>query len=249
MALSGRPGSLAGEALGPDAADHRPPGWPGFLQGSEELGSRGGLLDDARLARSVGREVAEIKAMENPSQFAFSPAGTTLAPVGIGCPQTPVMAFVDRASFPGFLHEDEFLCGPKPPQAPAVGAHPGGAVPLTPRHVEWLEAGDEVATSSRLGSPQKGLEADTMLPIAARFREEDWEAELLAWKRKYGCPDVAASEGAGAAAEDPEIRPPPPAPAAEDPTVAEARCDPAPPPPISPHSEQLAEPVTALAPG
>ncbi|CAE7588739.1 unnamed protein product [Symbiodinium natans] len=53
------------------------------------------------------------------------------------------------------------------------------------------------------------VRASQRLPIAARFHEEDWEAELLAWKKKYGCPDAVCHEPeecAGAATE-PETSP------------------------------------------
>ncbi|CAJ1440905.1 unnamed protein product, partial [Effrenium voratum] len=187
---------------GDDAGDlhHQPPGWPSFLQGSEDLVQRGGLFDDERLAYDVGSVLAERQIAAERPQLPedLSPAGGALAPTGIARPETPVMAFVDRASFPGFLDEDEFKCGQSPKHLgrPQVGVGEQsplspGAVKLTPRHIE---------SQARPAVPSEPIVGAARLPIAARYREEDWEAELLEWKRKYGCPAADSSPASQGAA-------------------------------------------------
>eukprot|EP00435_Cladocopium_sp_Y103_P012241 s2863_g3.t1 len=85
-----------------------PPGWPGFLQG-EDMVQRGGLFDDERLAFDVGSAVAEQVIAQQAGRGDLQD-GNALAPTGIARPETPLMAYVDRASFPGFLDETEFKC-------------------------------------------------------------------------------------------------------------------------------------------
>jgi len=179
---------------------HQPPGWPGFLQGSEDLVQRGGLFDDERLAFDVGTAVAEQVITQQAGRGDLQ-EGNALAPSGIARPETPLMAYVDRASFPGFLDESEFKCGQSPRRSDRPEAHLGvadqsplspGAVKLTPRHMDW-EAQPSEPSSPVVAHfiPSSVTAAAARLPIASRFREEDWEADLLAWKKRYGCADTS----------------------------------------------------------
>lgn len=175
---------------------HQPPGWPGFLQGSEDLAQRGGLFDDERLAFDVGTAVAEqVIAQQARGDLQ---EGNALAPSGIARPETPLMAYVDRASFPGFLDESEFKCG-QSPRSDRPEAHLGvadqsplspGAVKLTPRHMEAQPSEPSSPVVAHF-IPSSVTAAAARLPIASRFREEDWEADLLAWKKRYGCADTS----------------------------------------------------------
>eukprot|EP00435_Cladocopium_sp_Y103_P005342 s2863_g1.t1 len=67
-----------------------------------------------------------------------------------------------------------------------------GAVKLTPRNMDW-EAQPSEPSSPVVATfiPSSVTAAAARLPIASRFREEDWEADLLAWKKRYGCPEAA----------------------------------------------------------
>jgi len=181
---------------------HQPPGWPGFLQGSEDLVQRGGLFDDERLAFDVGTAVAEQVITQQAGRGDLQ-EGNALAPSGIARPETPLMAYVDRASFPGFLDESEFKCGQSPRRSDRPEAHLGvadqsplspGAVKLTPRHMDW-EAQPSEPSSPVVAHfiPSSVTAAAARLPIASRFREEDWEADLLAWKKRYGCADSCSN--------------------------------------------------------
>lgn len=176
-----------------------PPGWPGFLQG-EDMVQRGGLFDDERLAFDVGSAVAEQVIAQQAGRGDLQD-GNALAPTGIARPETPLMAYVDRASFPGFLDETEFKCGQSPRRLDRPEAHLGvadqsplspGAVKLTPRNMDW-EAQPSEPSSPVVATfiPSSVTAAAARLPIASRFREEDWEADLLAWKKRYGCPEAA----------------------------------------------------------
>ncbi|CAL1163292.1 unnamed protein product [Cladocopium goreaui] len=77
--------------------------------GSEDMVQRGGLFDDERLAFDVGSAVAEQVIAQQAGRGDLQD-GNALAPTGIARPETPLMAYVDRASFPGFLDETEFKC-------------------------------------------------------------------------------------------------------------------------------------------
>lgn len=161
---------------------------------------RGGLFDDERLAFDVGSAVAEQVIAQQAGRGDLQD-GNALAPTGIARPETPLMAYVDRASFPGFLDETEFKCGQSPRRLDRPEANLGvadqsplspGAVKLTPRNMDW-EAQPSEPSSPVVATfiPKSVTAAAARLPIASRFREEDWEADLLAWKKRYGCPEAA----------------------------------------------------------
>lgn len=176
---------------------------PTSFKGSEDMVQRGGLFDDERLAFDVGSAVAEQVIAQQAGRGDLQD-GNALAPTGIARPETPLMAYVDRASFPGFLDETEFKCGQSPRRLDRPEAHLGvadqsplspGAVKLTPRNMDW-EAQPSEPSSPVVATfiPTSVTAAAARLPIASRFREEDWEADLLAWKKRYGCEAAELSE-------------------------------------------------------
>jgi len=109
-----------------------------------------------------------------------SPAPLSTAEHSLKRPQTPLMAFVDRASFPGYYDVDEY----------------DGNAQLSPGFRDWQ------ATSSAPGVVATAAAATAPSSAAGHAQQQqqtddDWEAELLAWKRRYGCPDAVGTEHAG----------------------------------------------------
>eukprot|EP00931_Biecheleriopsis_adriatica_P116593 TRINITY_DN92216_c0_g1_i1.p1 TRINITY_DN92216_c0_g1~~TRINITY_DN92216_c0_g1_i1.p1 ORF type:complete len:1003 (-),score=200.92 TRINITY_DN92216_c0_g1_i1:62-2881(-) len=97
--------------------------------------------------------------------------------------ETPLLAFVDRASFPGFYDPEE----------------EDSKFRRSPQFRELQLAAPKSASSSRSAAPAAvpaGSAAGGVAggAAASKISDDEWEAELMAWKRKYGCPDVQEPE-------------------------------------------------------
>eukprot|EP00930_Biecheleria_cincta_P044771 TRINITY_DN30830_c0_g1_i1.p1 TRINITY_DN30830_c0_g1~~TRINITY_DN30830_c0_g1_i1.p1 ORF type:complete len:931 (+),score=194.14 TRINITY_DN30830_c0_g1_i1:107-2899(+) len=208
MASSFASGAAAGQGEIPPP----PAGWSSFIGGEEKSVERGGLLGDEKLARVVGTAASTAapgsmahgltteswRAASSSlggggglgatqastlDQSMPSPAPLSTAEHSLKRPQTPLMAFVDRASFPGYYDVDEY----------------DGNAQLSPGFRDWQATSSTIqapavvapmattASSSTAGQKQQQQHQQT---------DDEWEAELLAWKRRYGCPDAVGTDDA-----------------------------------------------------
>jgi len=157
---------ILGPALSCPADEALPRGWSSFVTGSDGLHSgrlhdRGGFFNDQELVR----QLAVVSATS-----ASSTTGPN-RPMGIGGSElrkqdTPALAYVDRASMPGFSETDEY--------DEHLSCH---GLRKSPPHA----ASDQTDVSSTRPS-RRG----TVARVAV---DEAWEADLLEWKRRYGCPE------------------------------------------------------------
>jgi len=98
-----------------------------------------------------------------------SPTSPQGGAFGLERPDTPIRAYVDRSAFPGLFGRDEFD--------------------------ESLQTSSQVR-EIQLRDPNLRGNANTVTStaesrqVANSSSLDDWEAELLEWKRQYGCPDV-----------------------------------------------------------
>lgn len=133
-----------------DAGVSLPSGWPSFVSAAQssattKIASRGGLFDDNQLTR----QLADATYMPQTSPR-------------IQRPETPILAYVDRASMPGFVDTDECEFS-----------------------YQQLDRDRKVQEISSW-SPE---------PVTQVTTAEQWEADLIEWKRRYGCPDVLQDDG------------------------------------------------------
>lgn len=163
-----------------------PQGWPGFInaatmgggaqsEGNDKLTgslpSRGGLFDNEQFIR----QLADTSSTRTPNSlggsrpmtvsqsgpwrgFSYPDPGEELP--GLHRPETPVLAYVDRASMPGYIDTEEREC-----------------------HIQQLHRDTQLRQVSSWSASQdaKNAHAQSL---------QDWEADLLAFKRFYGCSDV-----------------------------------------------------------
>lgn len=94
-------------------------------------------------------------------------ATTTYGNVMLQRPETPVLAYVDRASFPGFVDPDESE----------------GHFQHISRELENQQVG---AWKGAAAVSQVVVESIPAVP----FDVKEWEAELALWKKRYGCSDL-----------------------------------------------------------
>eukprot|EP00929_Paragymnodinium_shiwhaense_P050141 TRINITY_DN25272_c0_g1_i1.p1 TRINITY_DN25272_c0_g1~~TRINITY_DN25272_c0_g1_i1.p1 ORF type:complete len:1091 (-),score=277.20 TRINITY_DN25272_c0_g1_i1:66-3098(-) len=167
--------------------------WPGHGQQSDaHIGmmlERGGLFGDQQLKEAMLSADFSTRAppssntaglITTQSEFSKGTArldATTASFGTVARPETPILAYVDRANFPGFVEPDQ----------------------LEQRDAQ-VSRDSEVATlrywTVDVGSSTSALSkaADASAASAGRsgggaaLADDQWEAELLEWKRKYGCP-------------------------------------------------------------
>lgn len=112
-------------------------------------------------------------------------------------PETPILAYVDRAAFPGFIDPDEYE----------------GCVQHLARQSEYQqtckwqrpEVGAAVATITTSTSIIPGVGGVGYAAIGDDAAA--WEAELAEWKRSYGCQDDDAPSSVAAASEQRDLLP------------------------------------------
>jgi len=221
--LRGAGASLLG-AAGGGAADgavsdreRQAPGWPGFLNGTDKLRgveppSRGGLFDSQQLIGEMSLATAQSTRVPSSSLAGLAATQTEFlrasaivdAPAehfsNLKRPATPILAYVDRAAFPGYIEQDN--CEERDWQIRRDGRSGFSQSPV----------------AARMGSPSRGLISrdlplqpgpaagiaswgGTQAPAgtgSAANADDRWEQELAEWKRKYGCP---ADESHAAVAE------------------------------------------------
>mmetsp|Transcript_46683 Transcript_46683/g.92902 ORF Transcript_46683/g.92902 Transcript_46683/m.92902 type:complete len:900 (+) Transcript_46683:69-2768(+) len=168
---------ILGPALSGLANEAPPHGWSSFVAGSDGLQSnhlydRGGLFND----RELVRQLALVSATGASSSMGPD------RPMGIGGSElrtrdTPAMAYVDRASMPGFNEPDEY-----DEHVSWHGLH---------RSPQW--PGPQLQAASDQ-TQVANTEPSTRSTVARTAVDEAWEADLLEWKRRYGCPENVDSQ-------------------------------------------------------
>mmetsp|Transcript_52307 Transcript_52307/g.124809 ORF Transcript_52307/g.124809 Transcript_52307/m.124809 type:complete len:1096 (+) Transcript_52307:135-3422(+) len=102
--------------------------------------------------------------------------------------ETPILAYVDRVSMPGYVdYEDR-----------------EAKLQQLDREMEWQQASywsgrpaeKPAVTKER---DERGLQDHGFQPLLSVQPLDEWEAELAAWKRQYGCPVAGQEEEAGGA--------------------------------------------------
>jgi len=98
-------------------------------------------------------------------------------------PESPLLAYVDRAAFPGFVDPDEYE----------------GSLRQAARDQEWTQVSiwRPAAGASSAAAPTS---TERAIPVDSAESDAAWEAELREWKRRYGCPDDGDAEGEEATA-------------------------------------------------
>jgi len=151
--------------------------------------SRGGLFDSEKFIGEVaeagstrtpsmaGLSLTQSQPLRGLSSFDCTAEGTIL---GIGRPETPILAYVDRASMPGYVDPDE-----RDHQAAQLV-----------RDLEWQR-------TSRWNVPATGDAEKVPSLSQAGDPDDEYEKDLLAWKRLYGCSEeeVGSEAAAGRLAE------------------------------------------------
>jgi len=157
-----------------------PAGWPSFVGGAHaapgEAGRdldqmagaippRGGLFDDGQLIGQVAdASILSTASVPGLTQALPGPwqSGQQDSPFfHMKRPETPILAYVDRASMPGFVDPD----------------------------------GEGRSQQVNRDREVQQVSTRSMDPVAAVGGLDQWEAELLEWKRRYGCADVPPGDG------------------------------------------------------
>eukprot|EP00445_Apocalathium_hangoei_P014550 CAMPEP_0203882110 /NCGR_PEP_ID=MMETSP0359-20131031/26345_1 /ASSEMBLY_ACC=CAM_ASM_000338 /TAXON_ID=268821 /ORGANISM="Scrippsiella Hangoei, Strain SHTV-5" /LENGTH=300 /DNA_ID=CAMNT_0050802105 /DNA_START=79 /DNA_END=978 /DNA_ORIENTATION=+ len=169
--------------------------------------SRGGLFDDQRLIHGVADALAtaagpglagphsdffrggllgstQSDIFEQPSVQGCMPRSAASGihradgHLNIKRPETPLLAYVNRAAFPGFVDPDEYE----------------GHLQQSARELEHQQA----STWQGAAVVREALSATSNGPAS---RLDEWEAELALWKQRYGCSadDADADADAGGA--------------------------------------------------
>jgi len=170
---------ILGPALSGPADEALPPGWSPFVAGSDGLRrsvqvDRGGLFDDQELVRQLAVAPGACASGSMGPDHRLGINGSELRR-----PDAPALAYVDRASMPGFSEPDDydehlsFHGFRKPPQW------------LGPQH---HAAGDQADIAKTMPSGRGTLDRAAV--------DDAWEADLLEWKRRYGCPEDVDSQSA-----------------------------------------------------
>jgi len=204
------PRALPEKADAPQAPFRQvPAGWPGFVAdgangasssegyGKLDIVPRGGLYDGAfmpassliamteeeRMALTSSTRAPSFAAATMTQTTGFRDSRTALQESGpadlpgLKRPETPILAYVDRASMPGFVDNDERE----------------SRLQQFDRDQQWKELSTWQAPSSHAVATEASQQSREISSF------DQWEAELLEWKRKYGCPDVPDATPAAAA--------------------------------------------------